>query len=108
VQADATFDAPNLVHEIRSDIACDMTASKNSITGLRPNFLWSLHRDVFVQRSNLMLARRTMLASLVCAAVSAHIATASAQVYPTRPITMIVPFPAGGQRIRSHALCRSG
>ncbi len=43
-----------------------------------------------------MLARRTMLASLVCAAVSAHIATASAQVYPTRPITMIVPFPAGG------------
>ena len=43
-----------------------------------------------------MLARGMLLVSLVCAAVSAHIATASAQVYPTRPITMIVPFPAGG------------
>ena len=43
-----------------------------------------------------MLTRRTLLVSLVCAAVSAHIAEASAQVYPSRPITMIVPFPAGG------------
>jgi tripartite-type tricarboxylate transporter receptor subunit TctC len=43
-----------------------------------------------------MLARRRLLASLLCATVSAHIAAASAQVYPSRPITMIVPFPAGG------------
>lgn len=43
-----------------------------------------------------MLARRTLLVSLVCAAVSVSIGTASAQVYPTKPITMIVPFPAGG------------
>jgi tripartite-type tricarboxylate transporter receptor subunit TctC len=43
-----------------------------------------------------MLARRTLLVSLACAAVSGHIATASAQVYPTRPIAMVVPFPAGG------------
>ena len=26
-----------------------------------------------------------------------------AQTYPTRPITMVVPFPAGGERIRLHA-----
>jgi tripartite-type tricarboxylate transporter receptor subunit TctC len=43
-----------------------------------------------------MLARRTLLVSLACAAISAHGATASAQVYPTRPITLVVPFPAGG------------
>ena len=45
---------------------------------------------------HIMLARRTLLVSLACAALSAHIAKASAQVYPSRPITMIVPFPAGG------------
>jgi tripartite-type tricarboxylate transporter receptor subunit TctC len=43
-----------------------------------------------------MLARTSLLVSLACAAVSAHCATASAQVYPTRPITLVVPFPAGG------------
>ena len=43
-----------------------------------------------------MLARTTLLVSLACAAVSAQVATAPAQVYPTRPITMVVPFPAGG------------
>ena len=26
----------------------------------------------------------------------AHIATAAAQTYPSRPVTMIVPYPAGG------------
>ena len=48
------------------------------------------------RRSIIMLTRRTLLASLAFAAVSAHIAKASAQVYPSRPITMVVPFPAGG------------
>ena len=43
-----------------------------------------------------MLTRRTLLASLAFAAVSAPIAEASAEVYPSRPITMVVPFPAGG------------
>jgi tripartite-type tricarboxylate transporter receptor subunit TctC len=43
-----------------------------------------------------MFARRTVLVSLACAAVSVHTATASAQDYPTRPITIVVPFPAGG------------
>src|SRR5687768_3179525 len=52
--------------------------------------------SAFVQRSNIMLARRTLLVSLVCAAASAHFATASAQVYPPRPITVVGPFPAGG------------
>ena len=48
------------------------------------------------ERSNIMIARRTLLVSLSCAAASAHLAEASAQVYPSRPITMVVPFPAGG------------
>jgi tripartite-type tricarboxylate transporter receptor subunit TctC len=43
-----------------------------------------------------MLTRRTLLASLAFAAVSAPITEASAQAYPSRPITMVVPFPAGG------------
>jgi tripartite-type tricarboxylate transporter receptor subunit TctC len=43
-----------------------------------------------------MLTRRTLLASLAFAAVSAPIAGASAEVYPSRSITMVVPFPAGG------------
>ena len=43
-----------------------------------------------------MLTRRTLLASLAFATVSAPFAGASAEVYPSRQITMVVPFPAGG------------
>jgi tripartite-type tricarboxylate transporter receptor subunit TctC len=43
-----------------------------------------------------MIARRTVLAFLAFAAVSAQLAGASAELYPSRPITMVVPFPAGG------------
>ena len=43
-----------------------------------------------------MIARRTVLASLAFAAVSGPLAGASAELYPSRPITMVVPFPAGG------------
>jgi tripartite-type tricarboxylate transporter receptor subunit TctC len=37
-----------------------------------------------------------LVAALTCAAISGHSAGVSAQVYPSRPITIIVPFPAGG------------
>ena len=43
-----------------------------------------------------MIARRTVLASLAFAVVSVPLAGASAELYPSRPITMVVPFPAGG------------
>jgi tripartite-type tricarboxylate transporter receptor subunit TctC len=43
-----------------------------------------------------MIARRTVLASLAFAAVSAQLAGASEEPYPSRPIAMVVPFPAGG------------
>ena len=43
-----------------------------------------------------MPTRRTLLASLAFAALSAHNLSASAEVYPSRPIIMVVPFPAGG------------
>ena len=43
-----------------------------------------------------MLTRRMLVAALTCAAISGHSAELLAQVYPSRPITIIVPFPAGG------------
>jgi tripartite-type tricarboxylate transporter receptor subunit TctC len=43
-----------------------------------------------------MPTQRILLASLACAAISGLAASASAQVYPARPITMVVPYPAGG------------
>jgi tripartite-type tricarboxylate transporter receptor subunit TctC len=48
------------------------------------------------RRSNIMMTRRTLLVSLAFAAFSAHIAEASSEVFPSRPIIMVVPFPAGG------------
>jgi tripartite-type tricarboxylate transporter receptor subunit TctC len=43
-----------------------------------------------------MIARRSVLVSLALAAVSIPLASASAELYPSRPITIVVPFPAGG------------
>lgn len=43
-----------------------------------------------------MRTRRMFLASFACAAVFANVAIAAEQAYPSRPITMIVPFAAGG------------
>src|SRR5262245_7633949 len=40
--------------------------------------------------------RRTLLVPLAMAAFWGHIAEASAEAYPSRPIIMVVPFPAGG------------
>ena len=40
-----------------------------------------------------MIARRTVLAALACAALAAP---ALAQTYPSKPIHLIVPYPAGG------------
>jgi tripartite-type tricarboxylate transporter receptor subunit TctC len=43
-----------------------------------------------------MLTRRMLVAALACVTISGHNVEVSAQVYPSRPITIIVPFPAGG------------
>ena len=43
-----------------------------------------------------MLTRRMLVAALACVTISGHSTEVSAQVYPSRPITVIVPFPAGG------------
>lgn len=43
-----------------------------------------------------MQMRRTVLASLTIAVALGIVAGATAQVYPSRPITVIVPFAAGG------------
>src|SRR5258708_2723048 len=39
---------------------------------------------------------RNLLVGLACAMASGLVADAAAQTYPSRQITMIVPFPAGG------------
>ena len=43
-----------------------------------------------------MQMRRTVLASLTIAVALGIVAGATAQVYPSRPITIIVPYTAGG------------
>ena len=43
-----------------------------------------------------MLTRRAALASFALAGVAASVTGAAAQRFPSRPVTMIVPFPAGG------------
>jgi len=43
-----------------------------------------------------MIACRTRLAALAIAALWAQATDVLAQVYPSRPITVVVPFPAGG------------
>ena len=43
-----------------------------------------------------MIARRSVLVSLALAAVSIPLAGISAELYPSRPIILVVPFPAGG------------
>ena len=43
-----------------------------------------------------MTTRRAVLASLAIAAAGLHRTRAFADVYPSRPVTLVVPFPAGG------------
>src|SRR5262249_20896567 len=43
-----------------------------------------------------MLIRKTFLTSLVWVASMGLVDNAPAQVYPSRPLTLIVPYPAGG------------
>lgn len=43
-----------------------------------------------------MTTRRAVLTSLAVAVIGLHHTQASAQIYPSRPITLVVPFPAGG------------
>ena len=43
-----------------------------------------------------MQNRRSFVASLALAAALGHVEHAAAEVFPSHPLTMIVPFPAGG------------
>lgn len=50
------------------------------------------------------LRRRTLLAATAAAATLAPFGAAQAQSFPSRPITLIVPWPAGGSTDRHHRL----
>lgn len=43
-----------------------------------------------------MQARRTLLTTMVLGAVASLSGAAAAQSFPSRPVTVVVPFPAGG------------
>ena len=45
---------------------------------------------------NMTIRKRTCAAGLALAALLGTIATAAAQAFPTRPVTIVVPYPAGG------------
>src|SRR5258707_456526 len=50
-------------------------------------------REIF---KSMIRRKNTMRALTIVAALMLGLTSASAQDYPTRPITMVVPFPAGG------------
>src|SRR3954471_11640094 len=43
-----------------------------------------------------MISKRTVLAVIAAATIGVNASNAAAQEWPTRPITMVVPFAAGG------------
>src|SRR4030088_3227825 len=55
-----------------------------------------VHHRLSQWRNTTMQTRRMFLTSLALAATFGNVERAPAQVYPSHPITMIVPFPAGG------------
>src|SRR6476620_6968586 len=79
-----------------------MTGSAKPGPSLRPIALISLRssglRWLSWRRAHMKLSRRTVLrlAASVAALPPALSRLACAQAYPTHPITMIVPYPAGG------------
>jgi tripartite-type tricarboxylate transporter receptor subunit TctC len=52
--------------------------------------------------------RLNKLAAIAVAVLAAGGTAAAAENYPSRPISVIVPFPAGGRPTRSRAFSRSG
>jgi tripartite-type tricarboxylate transporter receptor subunit TctC len=53
-----------------------------------------------LSHSSHTLVRRALLAAVAAAALGAPFASAHADTYPSRPITLIVPWPAGGSTDR--------
>lgn len=53
-------------------------------------------------KTNFQSLRRTLTLALASAALATPFASAHAQAYPSRPITLIVPWPAGGSTDRHH------
>lgn len=61
-------------------------------------------RPLPAARPLLPLRRRALLAAAAAAALAAPFGAAQAQAWPSKPITLIVPWPAGGSTDRHHRL----
>jgi tripartite-type tricarboxylate transporter receptor subunit TctC len=53
-------------------------------------------RRQFRKEDNTMCSRRMLLITVALSAIAGFAGDAVAQTYPSRPVTMVVPFPAGG------------
>ena len=97
VQLQAPFDAIDPVHRDTPDIKMDIAQSDNSITGQRRRLLaFKKYRSAW-DANTMTLPRRQFLRLAAGAAVlPATTYFASAQSYPARPITIVVPYAAGG------------
>jgi tripartite-type tricarboxylate transporter receptor subunit TctC len=99
VQFQTAFDAIDLVHHDAPDIKMDIAQSDNSITGTAARSITSKTSGLRRTRryDGMTPLRRKFLRLAAGAAVLPAITPiARAQAYPARPITIVVPYPAGG------------
>src|SRR5687768_2057919 len=83
---------------------CCSVRSKVSRRGWRDGWLCLRHMGIWRARLELVLCSgdqggcemRKLLIAVALAAACAAWTNAAAQTYPSRPVTIIVPFPAGG------------
>jgi tripartite-type tricarboxylate transporter receptor subunit TctC len=103
MQFQAAFNAFDLVHGGTPDIEMDIRQSDNSIMGAQRRRI--SFKDIGVslvacrrEETAMKLSRRKCLHLAAGGAVVLPVGSriAWAQVYPTRPITMVVPYAAGG------------
>src|SRR5262249_56842785 len=92
LQEDPGIAAVASVREQARGLPCNMNASPAATQDSRCRFCRRGRHEM-----------RGLLATIAIAASFAFVENAQAQTYPSRPVTIVVPFPAGGP---THALAR--